>query len=79
VVRAEGGRLTVRVGPEGRTAWPLEHFDRDIFLYFDAEELPDLPSAARFTVGPDGKATALRLESLDSNRRGTLTRRADPG
>jgi CubicO group peptidase (beta-lactamase class C family) len=69
VVAAEGGALTVRVGPDGVTSWPLTHFDRDLFLYYPDAEMP----AARFTVGPDGKATALTLESLDSNGLGTLT------
>ena len=74
-VTADGETLTVRLGPDGVTAWPLTHFDRDIFLYHDAPEMPDMPSAARFAVGPDGRATALTLESLDSNGLGTLTRR----
>jgi len=75
VVAAEAGALTVRVGPEGVTSWPLTHFDRDLFLYYPDAEMPDTPAAARFTVGPDGRATALTLESLDSNGLGTLARR----
>ena len=34
-VTADGETLTVRLGPDGVTAWPLTHFDRDIFLYHD--------------------------------------------
>ena len=73
-VSDDGGTLTVRVGPAGVTAWPLTHFDRDIFLYYPDAEMPDTPSAAQFTVGPDGRATALTLGSLDSNGLGTLRR-----
>jgi hypothetical protein len=75
VVAAEGHGLTVRVGPEGGTAWPLTHFDRDVFVYYPDAEMPDTPQAARFAIGPDGRATALTLESLDSNGLGTLARR----
>jgi len=74
-VTADGETLTVRVGPDGVTSWPLTHFDRDLFLYYPDAEMPDKPAAAHFTVGPDGRATALTLESLDSNGLGTLTRR----
>ena len=74
-VTADGETLTVRLGPDGATAWPLTHFDRDLFLYYDLPEMPDMPSAARFAVGPDGRATALNLGSLNSNGLGTLDRR----
>ena len=77
VVVADAGTLTVRIGPEGATAWPLAHFDRDLFLYFPDAEMPDTPSTAAFAIGPDGKATAVTFSSLDSNRLGTL-QRADP-
>ena len=33
-VSGDGGTLTVRLGPDGATAWPLTHFDRDLFLYY---------------------------------------------
>ena len=42
---ADGETLTVRLGPDGVTAWPLTHFDRDIFLYY-----PDAGDA-RHAVG----------------------------
>jgi CubicO group peptidase (beta-lactamase class C family) len=75
VATAGGGGLTVRVGPNAGTVWPLTHFDRDVFVYYPDAEMPDVPQAARFAVGPDGRATALTLESLDSNDLGTLARR----
>lgn len=76
-VSSRDGALSVAVGPEGKTVWPLRHFDRDIFLYFPAEEMPDMPIAARFSIGPDGRATALTLEALDDYGLGTFSRTSD--
>jgi hypothetical protein len=73
-VAADGGALVVTVGPDGARSYPLTHFDRDTFLYYASPELPELPSAARFTIGPDGRAEAVTLDSLDNNGMGTLTR-----
>ncbi len=74
VVAAEGGGLVLRLGPDGKTVYPLRHFDRDIFLYVADAEMPDFPSTARFAVGADGRAAALTAESLDSNGLGTFER-----
>jgi CubicO group peptidase (beta-lactamase class C family) len=73
VVANEHGTLTLTVGPGGtRTA--MRHFDRDLFLYFPDPETPDKPSAIRFAMGVDGKASAMTVESLDTNGLGTLKR-----
>lgn len=72
-VSLRDGALTVAVGPNGKTVWPLRHFDRDIFLYFPMAEMPDTPLSARFDIGPDGHATAVTLESLDDYGLGTFT------
>ena len=58
VVAAEGGGLVLRLGPEGKTVFPLTHFDRDIFLYVADAEMPDVPSSLRFAIGPDGRAAS---------------------
>ena len=36
-----------------------------------------MPSAARFVIGPDGKASALTMESLDANGLGAFKRSGD--
>ena len=59
---SEAGRLVLRLGPEGKAVFPLTHFDRDLFLYEADAEMPGFPSALRFAIGPDGKATALTAE-----------------
>lgn len=68
------GMLTLVLGPEGARSYPLRHFDRDLFLYVPDSEMPDKLSALSFTVGSDGRAEAMTIESLDSNGLGTLRR-----
>jgi CubicO group peptidase (beta-lactamase class C family) len=74
VVSDEAGGLVLAVGPQGRTRWPLTHFDRDLFLYFPDPETPTRPSAAQFRVGPDGVAAAVEIETFEDNGWGTLSR-----
>ncbi|MCF1707263.1 serine hydrolase [Tabrizicola sp. J26] len=76
-VQATADGLTVALGPEGKTHYPLTHFDRDTFVYFAAPEMPDLPSPATFQIGTDGKANALVLDTLDANGLGKVTRLAE--
>ncbi|HEY5006827.1 MAG TPA: serine hydrolase [Caulobacteraceae bacterium] len=77
VVTNEGGALTLKVGPNGARSYALRHFDRDLFLDFPDAETPDKPSLVSFAVGPDGKAAAITIESLDANGLGTLKRVGD--
>jgi CubicO group peptidase (beta-lactamase class C family) len=74
VVSLRDGALTLVVGPGGARSYALHHFDRDLFLYYPDSEAPDKPSAARFAIGPDGRAAAVQIESLDELRLGTLKR-----
>lgn len=73
-VALRDGVLTLVVGPRGARSYPLRPFDRDLFLYVADPEMPDKPSALRFAIGPDGRAAAMKIESLDSNGLGTLRR-----
>jgi len=74
VVSAVGDALTLAVGPGGVHVYPLHHFDRDLFLSYPSAETPDVPSAVRFTIGPDGKAMDVTIDSLDEVGLGTLKR-----
>lgn len=76
-VTEENGRLTLRLGPEGRTAYPLEHWDRDHYVYYPAQELPDLPAGATFNIGPDQRAAVLVLHDLDGSGQGVFERVAE--
>ena len=77
MVSVNGNDLVLKVGPDGAHSYTLKHFDRDIFLTYPDEEMPDTPSAVKFDVGPDGKAVAVTIGFLDGNRLGTLSRIGD--
>jgi CubicO group peptidase (beta-lactamase class C family) len=66
-VTEENGALTLLLGPQ-KQAFPLTHYDRDVFLYHPAPEWPDLPGGAIFTVGADQQATRVVLDDLYGNR-----------
>lgn len=75
-VTAAANGLVLTVGPD-KMQFPLKHWDRDTFLAFLFQEIPDAPSPVTFTIGADGKATQIYIEGLDSNGAGTLKRAAD--
>lgn len=77
VVSTDDGGLVLKLGPNGKRAYPLRHFDRDLFLTNPSPELPDMPVAVRFAIGADGKASAMTVGFLDDHGLGTLTRKAD--
>ena len=52
----------------------MTHFDRDLFLIYPDPERPDTPSPVSFAIGPDGKASAMTIENLNSNGLGVLAR-----
>jgi CubicO group peptidase (beta-lactamase class C family) len=73
-VTDNGGELTLAVGPDGKTAYPMTHFDRDLFLIYPDPEMADTPSPVTFAIGPDGKATAITIDNLNGNGLGVLAR-----
>jgi CubicO group peptidase (beta-lactamase class C family) len=78
VVAEADGTLQIRLGPEGKWVVPLRHFDRDLFTYRPFPEMPDLMSSATFSVGPDGRASAVTLEHLHDLGLGVLKRVEEP-
>jgi hypothetical protein len=74
VVSGDDAGLTLTLGPGGARTYPMRHFDRDLFTYFASPEMPDMPSAIRFAIGPDGRAETITVEPLNDSGRGTLTR-----
>lgn len=74
VVVEDGGALRLKLGPNGAKSFPLKHFDRDLFIFYPSDEMPDTPSAVTFLVGPDGKASQVTIEDLNDLGQGTLTR-----
>lgn len=71
VVEEVGDGLQITIGVN-QTIWPLTHWDRDSFLYVAFPEPPAPFALATFTIGDDGKATSLFLESMDGVGQGNL-------
>jgi CubicO group peptidase (beta-lactamase class C family) len=67
------GNLVLRMGPEPRS-FPMQHWDRDVFLYQPIGENAYGPSAVTFTLGADGRASSVTIENLDIHHTGTFTR-----
>ena len=73
-VAMDAGALKLFVGPAGARVYPLQHFNRDIFLSYPSPELPDMPSAVRFSIRADGKSDMLTIDSLNDLGLGVLKR-----
>lgn len=76
-ITQENGRLVLRLGP-GRRAFPLTHFDHDIFTYLPEPEPPAALGGVTFTVGPDRQAQSVVLENYNDDGQGTFTRVQPP-
>ncbi len=72
IVESNGG-LELRIGASEKR-FPLKHFNRDLFLYAPYAESPEWMVAATFSMGADGRASDLNLQSFDGDGRGTLAR-----
>jgi len=73
----EGGRLTLLLGP-GRRSFPLDHLDRDTFL-FDFTGLGDEgqhQARISFFSADGATADALTIDFLNASGQGTFTRSA---
>jgi hypothetical protein len=76
------GTFEVTDGPAGlslvegpaKVTFPLTHFDGNTFLEFPVAGEPHKPLAIEFTMGPDGKASAISLGGADGGGLETLTR-----
>jgi len=68
------GNLQLKVGPGAGRTYALKPFSRDLFLYFPSPEAPDMPNAVQFSIGADGKASDVTVESLNDIGLGVLTR-----
>ena len=74
VVVEEDGGLALKLGPNGVKSRPLKHFDRDLFIYYPDDEMPDMPYAVTFTIGPDQKASQVTIDDLNDDGQGVLAR-----
>lgn len=77
-VSESDGELVLRLGPDhGSVTYPLQHWNRDHFIYYPAAELPDVPAGATFSIGPDGSASAVELHDLNDLGQGVFVRAAE--
>jgi CubicO group peptidase (beta-lactamase class C family) len=74
LVKREAGGLVLKVGPGEGHATVLHHFDRDLYLTYPDADMPEMPSAVRFSIGPDSRATAVTVDFLNGSGVGTLRR-----
>jgi CubicO group peptidase (beta-lactamase class C family) len=74
VVAEENGGLVLKLGPEGAKSRPLTHFDRDLFIYYPTPEMPDMPFAVTFAIGPDQKASQVTIDDVNDDGQGVLAR-----
>ncbi|MFI2435820.1 serine hydrolase [Streptomyces sp. NPDC018693] len=73
-VSAQGDDLTMELGPK-KQRFPLRHYDGDTFSFRTTGENAVGLSGVTFTVGSDGRAEKVRVESLDTTGLGTFTRK----
>jgi CubicO group peptidase (beta-lactamase class C family) len=69
VVEVMPGSMGLELHLESNTTFPLQHWDRDVFILQteDAEQ-----SAVTFQIDPQGNATLIVIEGLNSNGGGVL-------
>ncbi len=64
----------LKLGPK-LEAFPLGHYDGNVFFYQPTGENAYGLSGVTFTIGIDGKATSVVVENLDTEKQGTFTRK----
>ncbi|WP_374191977.1 DUF3471 domain-containing protein [Chroococcus sp. FPU101] len=67
------GKLILLQGAQ-KKAFPLQHYNRDVFTYQPEGENAFGLSAVTFTVGADGKGTNVIIENLNILEQGTFHR-----
>jgi CubicO group peptidase (beta-lactamase class C family) len=72
-ISEEAKGLALHIGPQMR-AYPLIHYDRDVFTMQPAGENAYGPSGVTFQVGAGGKADRVTIEYLDEHHQGTFVR-----
>ena len=70
VAERDGG-LVLKMGPKKAT-YPMQHRDRDVFLYQPTGEMAAGLSMVTFTVGAEQKAAQVMIENLNIDGQGTF-------
>src|SRR5262249_25657270 len=69
----QGSGLALQLGPD-KQAFPLKHWDRDVFVFESAPGQPGALSGVTFLVGPDGKAQQVSIEAVNEPDQSVFTR-----
>lgn len=72
-IAVSDNNLSLLLGPN-QQAFPLQHYDRDVFTYQPQGENAFGLSAVSFRVGADGAAATVTIENLNINKQGTFQR-----
>ena len=72
-VKESGGKLTLGLGPQ-LELHPVTHWNRDVFWFQPTGEMAAGKSGMIFSIGPDGKAANLVIESFNFNGMGRFER-----
>jgi hypothetical protein len=69
----KNGELAIVQGPKNKT-FPMQHYHRDTFTYETEGENAVGRSGITFTIGPDGKANQVVVETLNVRGEGIFKR-----
>jgi CubicO group peptidase (beta-lactamase class C family) len=72
-VTAEGDALSLAIG-QAPLVYPLDHWDRDVFVFDVVPEAPGVKATATFKVDLNSQATAVTIDAFDSYGQGTFVR-----
>lgn len=72
-IAARDAGLVLLVGPD-RVEFPLNHWNRDTFLYTSSPDVPEARSSVRFTIGADGTADGAAIDTYAANGQGDFVR-----
>jgi hypothetical protein len=72
-ITGSDGQLVLHQGPS-LSAFPLTHWDGDVFLYQPVGENAGGPSRVSFAFGPEPTATSVVIENLDIHGEGKFVR-----
>ncbi len=73
---AKDGKLVLQQGPK-KDAFPLQHYNHDVFTYQPVGENAYGLSGVTFTIGADLRAMSVVVENLNIHLQGTFTRVPD--
>ena len=72
-ITIDGDALNIAIGPTPHV-YPLDHWDRDVFVFDVVPEAPGVKATATFKVDLNSQASAVTIDAFDSFGQGTFVR-----